>query len=79
MIEMDIWFTKIRVRMGRRDLSGNKEAGQPPLWSAGHDLSPNVVSLGEKPHGTSRSLVQASPITLGELEDSMEFSLGLNV
>jgi hypothetical protein len=72
---MDIWFTKIEVQMGRlwspKDVTyqGNKEAGWPTLWLAGHHLSLNVLSLGEKPHGTSRSIVQASPIPLGQLED----------
>jgi hypothetical protein len=52
-----------------RELSGNEEAGRPALRPAGHGLSPSMLSLGEKPHGTSRSLVQASPIPLGQLED----------
>jgi hypothetical protein len=64
---MDIWFTTIGVRMRRlwspKGVSrwGSKEVGRSPLWQAGHHLSPNVLSLGEKPHWTSRSLVQASP------------------
>jgi hypothetical protein len=72
---MDILFTKIRVQIeslwSPKGVSyrGNKEARRPLLWPAGHDLSPNMLSLREKPNEASRNLVQASPIPMGQLED----------